>query len=344
MVTFGEEEGFLSDSFISRANEILKLDSIMIHAFISAAAIVREDVRLLELAINCRNQVLDTGADEVKATAAALSTVLQEKDEYLKSVMGGQVGMFMALLAILILPSTIDRYRSKGIDNNVLFDTMSDIGIWMKSYHDKHGVWGLDNMKWLLNHLNGRLYRLGRLQFVCEPFRHSVIVLRNLRNGKVATLSEAGVDYRKDGRVDGTNRIYDQIDKWTACFKQENDCFMGSPLLSSGLAQNIMVHLPTADWRIVLQRGELVLNIHIPEDGKMSPELCRESFFQAVDFYQTYFPEQSYSAFVCTSWLMDPQFQAILPASSNIVKFQKEFYLFPVRSNEDETFFFFFFL
>jgi hypothetical protein len=35
---------------------------------------------------------------------------------------------------------------------------------------------------------------------------------------------------------------------------------------------------------------------------------------------------------------MDPQFQAFLPASSNIVNFQKEFYLFPVRSNEDETY------
>jgi len=41
---------------------------------------------------------------------------------------------------------------------------------------------------------------------------------------------------------------------------------------------------------------------------------------------------------MCTSWLLDPQFQKILSLDSNIVKFQREFYLYPVKSNDVQTF------
>jgi hypothetical protein len=333
-----KQHDFLSESWITSANDIMKLDPPIITAFLEAAAMVRGSAQLRELAISCRDLVLAAGEDDYKTMVAELLSVLKDRNDDLKVGMGRHAGMFAALLVPLLLPRTIHRYRSYGISNDVLVDTMSDIGIWIKSYYDQHGIWGLDNIRWLLNHLCCRLFRLGRLQFIREPFRHSVIVLRNVRDGEVAALSEAGVDYRKDGLVDGTNRIFDSLDKWTARFERTDGYFIGNPLLSAGKALNQPAYLPATDWRIELQRGDPVLSIHIPEGGKMAHELCKESMLLAVDFYRKHFPDRPFRAFACTSWLMDPQFQTILPDSSNIVKFQKEFYLFPIRSNEEETY------
>jgi hypothetical protein len=42
-------------------------------------------------------------------------------------------------------------------------------------------------------------------------------------------------------------------------------------------------------------------------------------------FLRDYFPEFSYKAFVCGSWLLDPQLETLLGRDANIVKFGKRF-------------------
>jgi hypothetical protein len=62
----------------------------------------------------------------------------------------------------------------------------------------------------------------------------------------------------------------------------------------------------------------------------------------AKEFFPRYFPEKAFDAFACGTWLFDPQFQQLLPASSNIVRFQKEFYLYPFKGDDSGTFHFVF--
>src|SRR4030042_3606114 len=49
-------------------------------------------------------------------------------------------------------------------------------------------------------------------------------------------------------------------------------------------------------------------------------------------FYPKYFPDNPFVGFTCYSWILDHQFERLLPPASNLVRFQKEVYLFPIRS------------
>ena len=67
---------------------------------------------------------------------------------------------------------TKEEYLEKGIPLSVFYDTMADIKIWCENNHNK----GLKNYRWIENHLNCNLFRIGRLQF--QMFRCKLKTLR----------------------------------------------------------------------------------------------------------------------------------------------------------------------
>ena len=81
--------------------------------------------------------------------------------------------------------------------------------------------------------------------------------------------------------------------------------------------------LQDPDGKWLLPKGCQVINLHIPEHGAMPLQGCLDSMEQMREFYRIYRPEIEWQAFVCHSWLLDPQLAELLPPSSNIVQFQK---------------------
>lgn len=56
---------------------------------------------------------------------------------------------------------TLADYKEQGIDSDIFYATMHDIAIWCKNNHNK----GLKNYRWIKNHLQCELFRIGRLQY-----------------------------------------------------------------------------------------------------------------------------------------------------------------------------------
>ena len=79
----------------------------------------------------------------------------------------------------------------------------------------------------------------------------------------------------------------------------------------------------------------MVLNVHIPEGGKLDHDLCKKSYNEALKFFQEYFPDISFKAFTCYSWLLDINLKEILDTNSNIVQFLCDFLPFPVYSPKE---------
>ncbi|MFF7979253.1 acyltransferase domain-containing protein [Streptomyces sp. NPDC007901] len=72
--------------------------------------------------------------------------------------------------------------------------------------------------------------------------------------------------------------------------------------------------------------GEPCLNLHIPDFlGPLTSAAFDHSLARARDFFTRYFPEESPAVATCHSWLLDPQLRRLLPAHSNIVRFQERF-------------------
>lgn len=74
-----------------------------------------------------------------------------------------------------------------------------------------------------------------------------------------------------------------------------------------------------------IQKGDNVMEIHIPRGSRLDPAECDKSFARAKEFFATYFPEFSYTCFTCNSWLLDEDLKEFLPEESNILHFGNRF-------------------
>ncbi|HHV97250.1 MAG TPA: DUF5596 domain-containing protein [Clostridiaceae bacterium] len=335
---------FLTQEFISEVNKYLKLPEGAIDAFNIAVNIIKNNEALARL-LWLNHYILFK--DEIEGASNVLSDKkpvrftfpdFSQPDADFSREGISFSGMFLAVLLISGLPRLLKFYGKHGIPERVILDTLSDIDIWMRDYYDKNKVWGLREFWWIYNHFSGRLFRIGRLQFIHARFTGDLKAFRNINTGKVISLSNAGIKFRTDGLVDGTNDIYDPEGGWVSDYWEDENTVRGNPISPLGYAENRTIELSKKEWKEVLSKGSPVLDVHIAAGSKLSHEACGESFKSSVEFFNKYFPEIEFCGFMCTSWLLDSQFQKILSWDTNIVKFQREFYLYPVKSNDVQTF------
>jgi len=91
---------------------------------------------------------------------------------------------------------------------------------------------------------------------------------------------------------------------------------------------------PPDELGLDLKEGDRFLDIHIPRGGRMDEAACLDSFEQAKEFFPKYL-DYDFKAFGCETWLFDPAFERLLPADSNILKFQRLFKTYNSYENYD---------
>lgn len=303
----------------------------------------------------CRAAYLDEEVGKVVGTAArrtAESPVLRAlawhfhycafvMDDYpgetvhdwpsLDTALGEDGGLLYLAVLLSGLPMMQRVHGEHGVPAEVTRDTILDLKLWLdgRKEEDPESQWGLEgfNIWWLRHHFRGDLYRLGRLQFQFGRLGKEIRVFRHRDSGVVAALSEDGIRYR----ADGGRAVEEEEGCWVARLEEGEGETTGCPILPEGRAMQRDVTLRHEEWRPVLAGGQPVLYIHIPAGGPLAHDLCGESFRSAADFFPKRFPERPFDAFCCHSWLLDAEMQDLLPESANMVRFQREFYLFPIR-------------
>ena len=273
----------------------------------------------------------------------ALFAVAKRPDHSPWTRLEGQLGeaapSFYLLVALSGLPRARALHDARGIPEEVRCDTYLDIALWAQEYHAEHGVWGIRAglLGWFMNHLWGELYRIGRLQYMLRPFPGRLLAFRNTGTDEVVALAEDGLQFRRDGQCDGTNDVFDE-EPWTSRLSVDERGARGNPISPKGHAVRTEVFLPADHWEQALARGDTVLDMHIPAAEPMAYDACGASMRAAPEFFRAYFPEMPFKAFSCTSWLLDSQLPALLPPSSNLVRFMQELYLWPRLGNGEQTF------
>ncbi|MHB0936866.1 MAG: acyltransferase domain-containing protein [Armatimonadota bacterium] len=257
---------------------------------------------------------------------------------FVRNVLAEPYAMIPALVLLAGVPRMRAMHGERGIPEEVTRATLRDVEIWMRHFHRSYGYWGLMNMGWPTHHFAGRLYRLGRLQFMHVPYNGPARAFLHRETSRVVALWGGEAKVRRDGYLDGTNDIFDEEARVLE-FRMGDDLAEGHLINPLGLVTAQRVMLPLAEWRPALLPGAPVIDIHIPEDGKMDFDACGESLRQAQAFFLQHFPERPPAvAFVCGTWFFDAQYQQLLPPESNIVRFQREFYLNPLLSYDREPF------
>ncbi|WP_062110033.1 acyltransferase domain-containing protein [Bacillus niameyensis] len=312
------EMDFLDQDYWDYANEFFGLSEPIIEAFHLEIDRINRSPELQRLAWELHRRLYDSDESVQEMNARLLG-------------MGPEEGMFAAVVYASGLPSLIDKYNSRGIPLHILKDTLSDLEIWMNHHRQKYGVWGLSELGWLVWHFRGGIFRLGRLQFLPNSYNEKVKVFRNRANGSVVALSDDGVKFSANGQKEDDH-------KWTSILEHDGDVVKGNKITPNGTVDREPMELSMKEWELVLEEGDRILEVHIPEGSKMTYELCKDSYRQAKEFAATYLPDQNIKAFTCTSWLLSPQLRQILPESSNIVKFQSDYYCTTLLPDDTQMF------
>lgn len=236
--------------------------------------------------------------------------------------------LFYTYLCLSAIPQTLAYHRQRRIPSEISLDTLSDLELWLKDYYQQQGRWGFAELGWLTHHLAGRLYKLGRLQFELTHYPYDYHVFHNWEDGQVIVLAGEGMPFRRDGLSDGASGIRDP-EAWTASLQPAGAAVLGNPVQPQGYAENRLVELNFSKWGEVLKKGDPTLGVHIPAAGPMDFDRCGASFTQAISFFKEHFPGHDSRAFICSSWLLDPQLEQYLSSESNIVRFLREWYLTP---------------
>ena len=76
-----------------------------------------------------------------------------------------------ALILLGAIPALQDYYNKKGIPTSVMVDTLRDVTVVMDEHRVMYGHCGVGNyrMWWMHNHFTGKIFWLGRLQYIYKP-------------------------------------------------------------------------------------------------------------------------------------------------------------------------------
>ena len=244
----------------------------------------------------------------------------------LEACLGGDAGLFYLILVVSNIPQMKEVHQAHRVPETVIRDTLRDFDFWTDNGGESPGLTPV-NAAWLSNHLRGDIYRLGRLQFQFAPCQYDLRVFRHRASRAVLALARDGTRYNAAGQRDASR---EDPDGWTARLTITDEAIVGCPILPVGRALAREVLLPPAEWETVLTKGDPVLNIHIPGGAPLAHDLCGRSLRQAFEFFPRHFPDRPFVAVCCGSWILNTWLETALPPASNLVRFQREFYLFPI--------------
>lgn len=245
---------------------------------------------------------------------------LSEADEY----------VFFALIALSAAPTRERVFASAGLPADAAQGAVRDVCIWIDHFFRNRNIAGISAriLGWDYSVLNGTPLTLGRLQFVLKPFAEKLAVFRSAAD-EVLALAADGERFDRDGVCDGVDGEHDP-EAWTASLAETATAVTGYPITPFGRAERRTVTLDKAVWKPVFRTGDWTLETHIPEEGPLDPAACGAAMRRAWEFFSRRHPDREIKSFSCLSWLLDPQYETILQPDSRILKFMRQYYLFPI--------------
>jgi hypothetical protein len=252
---------------------------------------------------------------------------------YVEETFGEHSSLFYLHAALERIPLTEQRYSELGISNEIFVDTLRDIGGWVQNAYNLVGYYSIRNFSWIWRHLEARMFRLGRLQYIVNPFKGEVKGFYNAFENKLLLLADNGMELRANGDMQGVCGKAKTDDGFVTKYEETAEFYIGNPITPYGKGKKEAVKLKKSEWQKVLEEGDYLLEIHIPRDGDFNLETIKASYVQAREFYNRYFPELDTKGMACHTWLFTPQLQDMIPESSKIVQFQRQFYLYPTSGS-----------
>ena len=308
---------FLQDDYLRKMAEMTKLQREAVPAFMECGAKIRGNEALARLAWHC-HWMLHIASRELQELGVPWR--IKPLD----------CTFFPAIVNLAAFPHVEAWYRQRGIPESILRDSLSVVSVWTQYHLEQTGRWGCDKA-WISHHVVPRIFRLYRLEFELSSCHSPFKIYRHDGDGRIAILAPPDKKVFSDGFFCQA----DQPPAFTTTFTESDTSVTGYPALPNGRMASQSVTLPLKEWSLCVRPGDPVLGVHIPAVDPLDYDECRAAIEQARDFFPRYCPEFKFKGFACGSWLLDPTLQDFLPKTSNIVRFQSLFNLYPSLDGND---------
>lgn len=266
---------------------------------------------------------------------------ISQKWPLLDGKIGDLAGALYLMIGLSVVPSIKAKFQEMGIPGEVCRDTCQNMNCLSSNYENSYG--GMPGiiprqLYWIRHYVAGEIFRLGRMEYWSRELKPMGKVFHNEKTGRKILFPVDGEKFDRNG-LSANPEGPDAPDVWKAEYKENGASVTGTPLSPLGHALKDKITLPLNEWKEVLTEGARVLDMHIPAGGNMSPEVCLDSLKRAFEFFDKYLPERKSEVISCRSWIFSPQYEKKLP-DSNIAKFMRELYLYPIYAGDRAGFFF----
>jgi len=302
---------FLQEDYLKKMVDMTGLCRDAIPVFMECGAKIRGNEALSRLAWHC-HWMLHVASHELQELG--VPWLITPND----------CTFFPAIVNLAAFPHVETWYRQRGIPETILRDSLSVVNVWTQDYMEKNSRWGCAK-SWMSNHVVPRIFRLHRLEFEFSSYHSPFKIYRHNEDGRLAILAPPDQKVFSDGFFCQA----DQTPSFTTTLTETDTSVTGYPALANGRLADKTVTLPLKEWSLCARPGDPMIGVHIPAVDPLDYGECRAAIEQARDFFPKYCPEFDFKGFVCGSWLLDPTLQDFLPQTSNIVRFQSLFNLYP---------------
>lgn len=281
--------------------------------------------------------LFDEAADRINSSPDLRKFFVQEADEFLdgrltESAFPSDWG-WCALLVASGFRKMREEHRMRGVPSDFTRYTARDLARWVRSFAGGTHVRGKFPLGWFRNHLHRGLIEVGRLQFVPAKFSANcrIYTKRGRESGMVA-LASGGMSCSSDGWLGGGG--------FETGFRESRSGIVAHPVdLANGQIQSTPVTLKLEEWDLRLEKGDPILDVHIPAGDPLRASICTQSFDQAELLFDSIMPGLAWRAFSCTSWMLDREVHRCLPRTSGIVAFGERFQALPAAQSDNHQFF-----
>lgn len=209
-----ETPEFLQPENFCKWRESCSLPADTDDALQAAAAMIRADAELLAMAWHVYYQLVVLGDGSPVKTFHGWPFFTQR--------MGQFAGVFYLLIALAVAPRAVQKYSEMNVPPEIVRDTLRELNCFCENHRKGYGgMPGIipQQLAWLRHYLNGRLFRLGRMEYKHTRFSEFPflgMILRERATGRKVALARSGEKFDSRGFILSND---DSGPHWTAVYE-----------------------------------------------------------------------------------------------------------------------------
>lgn len=140
---------------------------------------------------------------------------LEEKNKELAEKLGEHEYVLALFLLFISAKQMHENYAAKGIDEQIFWDTISDIRYKMDECKAVHGIWGIFVLGWFANFYRLIRFCLGRMQydlwtyFLKKPYQKYGFNIDETHKALSCHIPSSGAPFDKESRLESYKKAFD---------------------------------------------------------------------------------------------------------------------------------------